>query len=412
MYRWLRLVASSLALVVGLGLTVGSAQAQSDTGEIAISVVDAATGKPVADARTILVGPQTASSLTTAAGKIDYTDVPTGIYRVRVLRSGYQSGVSNEFDVLNGRLVNVRVSLSSATGGLRIIGTVTARSTVNVSSSDLSDNSPVRRISNSLTDALDQIAGVSVTQDATDPNSPVTVSLFNHDESQTEISLDGIPLAAPGSTANLGAVGTDLFSGSSVSTSPRAGALGGGVNFRTLQPTQALQVRASGTTGTFDRSNYAFAATGSIGSLGLALQHTWRGANSPLTFQDYEDQSGLTYPHEGESSSLGDFFKFRYRLGDERTTISGTALTNNRDAHAICARDVTLLPCGIGPNNQNFGRFGFAYTTVQSLVGTVATNFSAYESSSRQTTDDGNRYVLQPPGDLPSFGPPGVANDS
>ncbi len=101
----------------------GVARAQSDTGEIVIAVVDAANGKPVGNARTILVGPQTASSLTTAAGKIDYTDVPTGIYRVRVLRSGYQSGVSNEFDVLNGRTVMVRVSLSTSTGGLRIIGT-------------------------------------------------------------------------------------------------------------------------------------------------------------------------------------------------------------------------------------------------------------------------------------------------
>jgi len=407
-----RLFTTLVALALALPLGGAVALAQSDTGEIVISVIDAASGKPIADARTILIGPQTASSLTTAAGKIDYTDVPTGIYRVRVMRSGYQAGVSREFDVLNGRAVTVQVSLSSATGGLRVIGHVTARSTVSVSASDIGENSPVRRISNSLTDALDQIAGVSVTQDQTDPNSAVTVSLANHDESQTAISLDGIPLAAPGATANLGAIGTDLFSGSSVSRSPLAGALGGGVNFRTLQPTQALQVRASGTTGTFDRSNYALAATGSIGSLGLALQHTWRGANSPLTFQDYQDQSGLTYPHEGESDNLGDFLKFRYRLGDERTTISGTALTNNRDAHAICARDVTLLPCGIGPGNQNFGRYGFAYATVQSLVGTVATNFSAYESSSRQTTDDGNRYVLQAPGDLPSFGPPGLLTDA
>ncbi len=412
MRGFVRFVTSLVALAFAFGLGGGMARAQSDTGEIVISVIDAASGKPIADARTILVGPQTASSLTTAAGKIDYTDVPTGIYRVRVMRSGYQAGVSREFDVLNGRAVTVQVSLSTSTGGLRVIGHVTARSTVSVSASDIGENSPVRRISNSLTDALDQVAGVSVTQDQTDPNSAVTVSLANHDESQTAISLDGIPLAAPGSTANLGAIGTDLFSGSSVSRSPLASALGGGVNFRTLQPTQALQVRASGTTGTFDRSNYALAATGSIGSLGIALQHTWRGANSPLTFQDYQDQSGLTYPHEGESDSLGDFLKFRYRLGDERTTISGTALTNNRDAHAICARDVTLLPCGIGPGNQNFGRYGFAYATVQSLVGTVATNFSAYESSSRQTTDDGNRYVLQAPGDLPSFGPPGLLTDA
>ena len=395
-------------IFVCLSSVSSAVTAQSDAGEIAITVIDAATEKPISNARTILIGPQTASSLTTAAGKIDYTDVPTGIYRVRVVRSGYDSGVSKEFDVLNGRAVNVRVALSSRTGGLKVIGSVTARSSVNVSTSDIAENSPVRRISNSLTDALDQIAGVSVTQDATDPNSAVTVSLSNHDESQTAISLDGIPLSAPGSSANLRAIGTDLFSGSSVSTSPQAGALGGGVNFRTLQPTQALQVRASGTTGTYDRSNYTLAATGSVGSLGVALQHTWRGSNSPLTFQDYRDQSGLTYPHEGESTSLGDFVKFRYRLGDERTTISGTALTNNLDAHAICARDVTVLPCGIGPDNQNFGRFGFAYGTVQSLVGTVATNFTAYESASHQTTDYENRYVLQAAGELPSFGPPGA----
>ncbi len=61
------------------------ARAQSDTGEIVITVVDATTETPIDNARTILIGPQTASSLTTAAGIIHYTDVPVGIYRVRVL---------------------------------------------------------------------------------------------------------------------------------------------------------------------------------------------------------------------------------------------------------------------------------------------------------------------------------------
>ncbi len=404
MIRPFRPSLSALVSCAWLFVCAAPAAAQSDTGEILITVVDARTGSPLADARTILIGPQTASSLTTKAGAIHYTDVPTGIYRVRVVKSGFDSGASKEFDVLDGRSVSVRVGLSTSTGGLKIIGSVTARSNVSVSTSDVSENSPVRRISNSLTDALDTIAGVTVTQDATDPTSPVTVSLTNHDESQTAITLDGIPLSAPGTSANLRAIGTDLFSGSSVSTSPSAGALGGGVNFRTLQPTQALQIHSSGTTGTFDRSNYALAATGSVDSLGFAVAHTWRGSNSPLTFRDYEDQSGLTYPHEGESTSLGDYVKFRYRLGDDRTSISGTALSNNLDATSVCARDVTLLPCGIGPGNQNFGRFGFAYTTVQSLIGTVATNFSAYTSSSRQTTDDANRYVLEPPCDLEPIG--------
>jgi len=386
-----------LACCVALFGSVSSrANAASDTGEITISVVDSNTGLALANARTILVGPQTVSSLTTTAGVIHYTDVPVGIYRVRVVLRGYDGSSSAEFEVLPNRAVSVRVALALSSGGLKTIGSVTARSNVTIASSDIDANSPIRRLSDSLTDALDKVAGVSVTQDATDPNSPVTVSLNGHDESQTAISLDGIPLAAAGRAANLRAIGTDLFSGSSTSSMPGAGSLGGGVNFRTLQPTQSLQLHASGTTGTFDRSNYQLAATGSVGSLGLAVQHTWRGSNSPLTFQNYQDQSGLTYPHEGESHSLGDFLKFRYRLGDERTTISGTALTNNNDAHAICARDVTLLPCGIGPDNQSYGRFGFAYATVQSLVGTVATTLTGYESAGTQITDDVNRYVLLP----------------
>ncbi|MBD5635465.1 MAG: TonB-dependent receptor, partial [Candidatus Eremiobacteraeota bacterium] len=384
------------ALAVYMLASGAAAVAQSDTGEIRIIVVDATTNRPISDARTILVGPQTAASLTTAAGEIHYTDVPIGIYRVRVFKRGFSTGVSAEFDVLANRVETVRVALALSTGGLKVIGNVSTRSSVSVNSSDISENSPIRRLSDSLTDALDKIAGVSVTQDATDPNSPVTVSLNGHDESQTAVTLDGIPLSAPGSTANLRGIGTDLFTGSSVSTSPSAGALGGGVNFRTLQPTQALQVKASATTGTFDRSNEQFATTGSIDQFGFALEHTDRDSNSPLTFQDYEDQSGLTYPHEGESQSLGDFAKFRYRLGDERTTISGTALTNNLHNYSICARDVAVLPCGIGPNNENFSRFGFAYGTIQSLVGTVATQVTAYTSSSLANTDYAARYALLP----------------
>ncbi|GAC1302309.1 MAG: hypothetical protein NVSMB19_11530 [Vulcanimicrobiaceae bacterium] len=376
------------------------ALAGSDTGEITISVVDSGTSLALASARTILLGPQTASSLTTAAGVIRYTDVPVGIYRVRVTLRGYDASSSAEFEVLPNRAVAVRVALALASGGLKTIGSVTARSSVTIASTDVDADSPIRRLSDSLTDALDKVAGVSVTQDTSDPRSAVTVSLNGHDESQTAVSLDGIPLAAPGGTANLRAIGTDLFSGSSTNHAPGAGSLGGGINFRTLQPTQSLQIRANGTTGTFDRSNYQFAATGSVGRFGFAAQHTWRGANSPLTFQVFRDQSGLTYPHEGESHGLGDFFKFRYRLRDERTTFGGAAFANNTDSHALCARDVTLLPCGIGPNNQNYGRFGFAYATLQSLVGNVTTTLTAYEHSGVQNTDDVNRFVL-----LPDLGP-------
>ncbi|MBC5810031.1 MAG: TonB-dependent receptor [Candidatus Eremiobacteraeota bacterium] len=362
-------------------------------GEITITVIDVVTGRPVANARTFLIGPTVASSLTTAAGVIKYTDAPTGIYRVRVTKQGYNSGISREFDVLNGRSMEVRVELALNTGGLKVIGSITATTNVQITSKDISDSSAVRRLSDSLTDALDKIAGVSVTQDSSDPNSALTVSLRGHDESQTAATLDGIPLAAAGNAANLRQIGTDLFSGSSVSFGATAGSLGGGVNFRTLQPTQALQGKMSGTIGSFDRANYATALTGSIGSLGLAVQHTWRGSNNPLTFQTFQDLSGKTYAHEGESNGLGDFIKLRYRLGDSRTTVSATALSNNNDSHNLCTQFVTLFPCGSGPNNFNFGRYGFAYGTVQSLVGQIATTISGYTNSSIQNSDFNNRYI-------------------
>jgi len=380
--------------VASLGAALACpAAAQTDTGEIVITIVDASTHLPIPNARAFLIGPTTASSLTTAAGIIRYTDVPTGIYRVRVAKQSYDSGTSSEFDVLGSRSVQVRVELALSSGGLKVIGSVTARSNVSISSTDINDSSPVRRLSDSLTDALNKLAGVSVTQDSNDPNSAVTVSLRGHDESQTSTTLDGIPLAAAGSAANLRQIGTDLFSGSSVNFSSSAGSLGGSVNFRTLQPTQALQTYLSGTYGTYDRANYQIATTGSIGSLGIAAQHTWRGSNNPLTFQTYEDQSGIAYAHEGESTNLGDFLKVRYRLGDSRTTVAATALSNNNDSQALCTRFVTLLPCGSGPGNFSFGRYGFAYGTVQSLIGTVATTFSGYTNSSLQNSDYLLRFI-------------------
>lgn len=388
--RGLRLLA---LLGAAFASAVGVARAETDTGEITITVVDAGLTTAVADARALLIGPTTASSLTTSGGTIHYTDVPVGIYRVRVFRPGYQPGISKDFEVLNGRAVAVRVELAPAEQrGLKVVGSVTARSSVNISSSDVSDSSAVRRISDALTDALDKLAGVSVTQSSGDPSSTVTVSLRNHDESQTAVTLDGIPLGPSGSGVNLRGLNTDLFSGASASFAPGAGSLGGSLNFRTVQPTQTWQERLAATTGTYDRSNYQIAETGSLGKLGLALQHTWRGSNNPLTGRTYLDQSGLDYAHGGESLSTGDFLKFRYRL-DDRTTFSGTGLSSNNRVEPLCTQFVTLVPCGSGPGNQTTGHFAFGYGTLQSLVGNVATSLSVYSNASRTDNDFDRRYV-------------------
>ena len=403
--RWSAAILA-LTLIAGMLGTIApaSAQSSSETGIIQITVKDAAAQQALQDARVFLIGPTVASALTTKSGIVKYTDVPSGIYRVRVSKSGFTGVTSAAFEVLGNKQVAVDVDLgtqrpataqtttsnSGDTGGLKVIGSVRAR--VTVSTTDVDDSSAVRRISDSLTDALSTIGGVDVTQDSNDPNAPQTISLRGRDASQTAVTLDGIPLGAPGAATNLRSVNTDLFAGAGVNFGAQAGALGGSVNFRTLQPTQTWQTKFASSYGTFDKYNYQIGETGSIGKLGIALLHTKRAGNNPLTFQDYTDQSGLDYAHGGESANIGDFVKLRYGLTDS-TTVLFTALQNNQANSALCTQFVTPLPCGIGPDNGSSGKFQFMYGTVQSLIGQTAIALTGYVNNNVNLANDLNRYV-------------------
>jgi hypothetical protein len=404
----------AVSLLIGTLVPAG-AQSSSETGIIQITVHDAAADQALADARVFLIGPTVASALTTKSGIVKYTDVPSGIYRVRVSKGGYTGVTSAAFEVLGDKQVDVTVDLgvqraaqtpapnaAAETGGLKIIGSTRAR--VNIVTTDVDDSSAVRRISDSLTDALSTIGGVDVTTTTNDPNSPQTISLRGRDESQTAVTLDGIPLSAPGSAADLRKINTDLFAGAGVSFGAQAGALGGSVNFRTLQPTQTWQTKFASSYGTYDKYNYQIGETGSIGKLGIAVLHTKRAGNNALTFQDYLDQSGLDYAHGGESANIGDFVKLRYGLGDN-TTLLFTALQNNQATSALCTQWVTPLPCGIGPDNNNSGKFQFMYGTVQSLIGQTAVSVTGYVNNNRSLTNDLNRYITPEGGGTPVLSP-------
>ena len=402
---WRRIAAVSVAVVlICAALALGaSAQSSDDTGIILITVKSADAAAPLSNARVFLLGPSVASALTNKSGIVKYTDAATGLYRVRVSRPGYRTSTSAQFELLGNKEVDVDVALgptnasaasttaaASDDGGPQIIARVVAK--VTVSTHDVNQDSAVRRISDSLTDALNTLAGVDVTQSSNDPDSPQTISLHGHDESQTAVTLDGIPLGAPGTAVNLRGLNTDLFTGAHASFGAEAGALGGGVNFTTLQPTQTWQTRGSGALGSFDKYNWSIGETGSIGNLGVAALVTRRGGNNPLTFQDYLDQSGITYAHGGEQTNSGEFIKLRYGL-DADTTLMFTALENNQYTSTLCTQFTGPVPCGIGPYNYSTGKFQFVYGTVQSLVGQVALQVTGYISDSNNNSNQLNRTI-------------------
>jgi len=397
-----------LAAMVAVALAVFIAPAivlaqQEDTGSIQIVVHDETGKAPLELARIVLDGPVVTSALTDKKGEVLFTDVPDGIYRARILRRDYQPITTKPFEIINGNFVTVAVTMALSTQ-LKIIGTVVATSTATVSSSSIGPDSAVRRLSSDLADALNKLSGVSIQTSSDDSDAEQTISLEGHDASQTQLTLDGIPLNAPGTAGNLAAFATDLFMGAGVRFGPQLGGLGGGVNFTTLEPTLSWESYASLGTGTNGRYNDSFAETGSDGKLGIAVMSVDRLYTSFLDGMDYLDASGLDYDHDGDREISGEFVKLRYELSDSQT-ISGMFMSSDTDTSIVCTRlQYDGIPCGYGPNNYSAGSVGLFSLSDDLLVGATSVQASLYSITNTTLSDELNRYINGLPSPIGSSG--------
>lgn len=385
-----RCFASLLTILVVL-LPALPAAAQSDTGEIDIAVQNAQTKAPIALARVLLDGPVITSEFSGANGKVRFTEVPDGIYRARVFARGYDGVTSADFEVTNGRLVTVTVGLAQ-NSGLKTIASVVSKSSAVVSTTMLDENSAQRKLSGNLADALGKLSGVSVATSSGDSDATTTVSLSGQDASQTSLTLDGIPLNAPGTAGDLGAIGTDLFTRSSVSFGPQIGGLAGGVNFSTLQPTLSWQSAFSLAAGSNGKNNYSFGESGSVGKLGLAVMHTYRMMPSLLDGMRFLDQSGLDYSHQGDRQQKGTLVNLRYEL-DQAQTLSGMLLDSTGGSEIVCTQQTGALPCGYGPGNFYGTHFKLYSISDNALIGDTVVGASLYGTDMASTRNLLDRYI-------------------
>ncbi len=388
----MRRVASGL--LVFLLLAAGApALAQSDTGEIDIAVLQASNKTPVVLARVLLDGPVIASEFTGDNGKVAFTDVPDGIYRARVFARGFQAVTSENFEVTNGKVVTIAVALAiSSSGPLKTIASETVKSTTTISTTTIDQNSAQRRLSDTLADALGKLSGVTVSTSSSDSDATQTVSLEGQDASQTALTLDGIPLNAPGAAGDLRAIGSDLFTRSSVSFGPQIGGLAGGVNFSTLEPTLSWQSEFSLSAGSNGKNNYSFGESGSLGKLGIAVMKTYRSTPSLLDGMTFLDASGLDYPHEGDSNASGSMVKLRYQV-TQAQTLTSMFLQNVNSSELVCAQFTGAVPCGYGPDNDYDTKFDVYSLTDNALIGDTqlqAAFFGMHNASTRNLLD---RYV-------------------
>ena len=404
-----RRAAAALSLLVFSAALTPCVRAQSDSGEIDIVVVDASSKQPLELARVLLDGPVITSELTGKNGKVVFTDVPDGIYRARIVRRGYSSLTSASFEVLDGRIVTVSFSLALDTGGLKVIGEVTAKASATISSTSIDQNSPQRRLSSDLADAMNKLSGVSVSTSSEDSDATQTISLEGHDPSQTQLTLDGIPLNAPGSTGNLGALATDLFQGAAAHMGPSLGGLGGSVNFSTLQPTLSWVTQMQLSTGSYGRYNYSLGETGSVGKLGIAVQSVSRLYPSLVDGDLYQDASGLSYVHNGDSTISGSVLSARYEFGDSNS-INALFMNSSRNTDIVCLRyggdPQTTLPCGYGPNNSDRSNVQMYSLSDNALIGATQIQASLFSLDQSGLLNQLQRYV----NGIPS--PSGFSNDT
>jgi len=386
-----RITAFVLALTFAASLTP-AARAQSDTGEIWITVQDAGSKAPVILARVLLDGPVVTSEFTGNDGKVHFIDVPDGIYRARVFARGFQAVTSANFEVTNGRSVTVAVELAQSQAPLKTIASVVSKSTATVSTSSISSGSAQRKLSDTLADALGKLSGVTVTTSSNDSDATQTVSLEGQDASQTAMSVNGIPLNSPGTAGNLRGMNSDLFTGASVSFGPQAGGFGGGVVFTTLQPTLSWQSEFSLSAGSLGKNNYLASESGSLGKLSFAFTHTYRAVPSPLDGMTYLDASGLYYNHNGDRNSTGTMLSLRYQLTDAQT-ISGMYMHSTNAANMICTQFTGPVPCGYGPNNTNNGTFDLYSLSDSALIGNTQVQASFFGTRISSLNDLLNRYV-------------------
>ncbi len=382
---------SAAVAALAIALSSGHADAQTDEGHITIVVSDASSKAPLALARVLLEGPVMASELTTTSGRVVFQDVPAGLYTARVLKGGYQTVTTQEFEVSSDQAVTVRVSLAQESGP-RSLGTIVVTSNVNISTTSISQDSPIRTLSSSLNDALNKVAGVSVDTDSSANDAPETISLEGHDPSQTQVLLDGIPFNAPGTAGDLRFVSSDLFSGASVSFNPMAGALGGSVNYRTLEPTRVWVTGLSQTFGSQGGAVTNLSVQGSAGNLGLAYVHAIRGSDNLLAGQKFADTSGFDYVHAGANQTEGDLLKLRVNIAGTQS-ISGTFISSNGYNDALCTVDTGPLPCGYGPGNYNSRHFALATLSDAAFVGATSLQLSFFGTQSRTDQDLLNRHV-------------------
>lgn len=299
------------ALVVTLGLLFSTVFAApraayaADTSTVSGTVLDN-DGTPVAGAAVTIQGPVRRDTSTDAKGAFNFSGVPAGLYALTVTKPGFNPYRTDDVAALSGNAQTYNVSLVPLSfSSLRTIASVSTRvpgrarinqstAAVNqISSQTFADQGQVQ-----VTKVLNEVPGIIAFSGYTNNASQLTAAVPQIRGGlgyETESLIDGHPVSVATSgyysptlinPALLQDV--ELVKGPGSMPSEINYAIGGTVNYRTLEPTRVPRQRISLGVDGFGGVFGDILATGSTGNHRLDYAFGYTSDTTPGPLKDYQ----------------------------------------------------------------------------------------------------------------------------
>jgi hypothetical protein len=341
-----------LSAFLACTLPVCALASSSITGQ----VVDAASGLALAGA-TIRIADTTRHTSSDAHGAFLFSDVAPGTYRLEVQAQGYQPALSTPVIVGAGAATRTTLAIQRAIGNLHVIAVTSTRS-----SSSLQQSSVIAATLNTETleaigvvragDALRTLPGVNngINGDTAALGDDINLNIRGIGQPETVATIDGHPIGygiKGGYNYQLSPIfpfrNIQVLYGSGGSNIFGVNAIGGVVNFQTLDATPNAHSTFTQGYGSFQRLASSLTMTGTDGKFGYALAYGVSGLDGPFRNANFYQvgasadpsapvgstiYNNATYTDDSSVTSRAALIKFGY-APDPKTTIVFTNVNSS-----------------------------------------------------------------------------------
>ncbi len=297
------LVRGLLLVAFAASVSAGAVNAEPLSVQTSVSGFVRAEGKPVPGAVVTAAGPQKRSGVTNAQGAFTLTLAP-GLYSIGVTKAGFQSATRADVALAAGETVRLAFELTPASfSSLKQIASVTttagAANVINTSSAaivDVPQSTFTEQGQLGVNHVLNEIPGIVVSpgdgfgiDEIANAASPLATGIPQIRGAlpyETESLIDGHPISiGEYGTFNTSFLSPYLLQSVEVVKGPGASppnisnAIGGTVNFVTLQPTVKREGSIDYGVDQFGGLFWNGRATGTISHLSYAFDYVTRGTN-------------------------------------------------------------------------------------------------------------------------------------